>query len=406
MLRTSTVLLRPKIDTLLKEYAENSSILWNVANYERRKAWFEHSKIPSYASQCKNLKTKESFKAIGTCKAQALLAKLNEAWQSFFALVRLRKQGKLPQNIRKLSPPHYLKENGKRVARAFYVRNDGWSIKSESLSIGKIKIPFQHGKIWSGKRGRLEVQHDALRGRWYAHIPVEAETPPSRGAGKTASMDLGICNLAALYIENEKPTVYSGRAVLSDWVYQTKRIAKLQSRLPKGRHKSRLISLLHRKRSKRLRHAIYAMCRDAFKALEEKDVSTLVFGDLTGIRDEADHGRKGNQKLHNFWAFDKVAKRLIELGEKTGITVRKVSERDTSRTCCLCGKQHNGRVERGLMVCREIQRSVNADVNGAVNILNVAVGRFPMSLAQMRETSGSGLLEEPLMRRWSYDEWR
>ena len=61
---------------------------------------------------------------------------------------------------------------------------------------------------------------------------------------------------------------------------------------------------------------------------------------------------------------------------------------------------------RGLMVCKELNQSVNADVNGAVNILNVAVDRFPVSFAQTVGTSGSGHLEMPLMLRWSYDEWR
>jgi putative transposase len=51
--------------------------------------------------------------------------------------------------------------------------------------------------------------------------------------------------------------------------------------------------------------------------------------------------------------FNLIEKRITELGEEYGITVRKVSERDTSKTCCLCGKQHNGRLERGLMVCHE-----------------------------------------------------
>jgi len=81
VLRTSTVLLE-SVDAL-REYAEQSAILWNMANYERRKAFFGHGKIPSYASQCRTFKDAEPFKGLGTCKAQALLSKLNEAWSSF-----------------------------------------------------------------------------------------------------------------------------------------------------------------------------------------------------------------------------------------------------------------------------------------------------------------------------------
>lgn len=401
------MLLKPTSDELLREYAENSAILWNIASFERRKAWHEHVKMSSYASQCKTLKTLESFKKLGTCKAQALLSKLREAWSSFFALKRLEKQGRLPPHIVKVSPPHYWKENGKRVAKAFYVRNDGWRISENNVIIGRVKVPFRGGRLWVGKRGRLEVLHDVLSDKWYAHFPVSLKEGTSRVVGKTASLDLGICNLAALYIENEKPVVYSGRAVLSDWVYHTKKIAVKQSKLPRKKHESKQIGLQYRCRQRRLKHAVNAMLKNIFEVLESKNVNVLVMGDLNGIRVGTNHGRNGNQKLHNFWAYRMIEKRIMELGEEHGIIARNVSERDTSKTCCLCGKQHNGRVERGLMVCHTTHRSVNADVNGAVNIRNVAVNRFPVSLAQSTlGTSGSGLLAEPLLLRWNYNEWR
>jgi putative transposase len=403
------VLLKPASEALLNGYAEDSAILWNTANFERRRAWRAHLKMPSYASQCRTLKTSESFKRLGTCKAQALLSKLNEAWSSFYALKRLEKRGRLPPHVLKVNPPRYWKEGGRRVAKGFYVRNDGWRWTGEDeLVIGKMRFPFQHGKLWVGKRGRLEVLHDGLSGKWRAYFPVDVPLERScRVAGKMASLDLGICNLAALYIEDEKPIVYSGRAVLSDWVYRTKKIGMLQSRLPWKQRGSQRIALMFRRRQRRLKHAVNAMCRSIFEELEKRNVSVLVMGDLNGIRTDANHGRRGNQKLHNFWAFSMIQKRLTELGEEHGTIVRKVSERFTSKTCCLCGFQHNGRVHRGLMVCPQSHMSVNADVNGALNIWNVAADRFPQSLAQTeRKFSGSTLLAECLLLRWNYNEWK
>ena len=164
---------------------------------------------------------------------------------------------------------------------------------------------------------------------------------------------------------------------------------------------------MYRCRQRRLKHAVNAMCRDVFERLKKANVGVLVVGDLNGIRYENDKGKNVNQKLHNFWAFGMVQKRLLELGEEYDVVMRKVSERDTSKTCCLCGMMHNGRVKRGLMVCPSVHRSINADVNGSVNIWNVAVDRFPVSLAQsMLGISGSRLLAEPLMLRWSYQKWQ
>jgi len=403
VLRTSTVLLKPADAQPPSEYAEQSAILWNIANYERRKALHGHKRMPSYAAQCRELKQTEPFKRLGACKAQALLSKLNEAWQSFHALLRLKKKGKLPPHIHKIRPPGYWKRNGKRVAKAFYVRNDGWGMNENEISISRaVKIPYQCGELWVGKQGRLEVRRDELSGRWYAHIPVEVSwKPPSRtDAQKRASLDLGICNLATLYMEGERPVIYSGRAALSDWIYHTKRIADKQQNLTQKRYTSKRIRLRFRKRQRRLKHAVNTMLRSIFSLLEKRNVGELYIGDLNGIRKEADHGRRGNQKLHNFWAFNLIDKRIIELGEEYGIAVRKVSERNTSRTCCLCGRRHNGRVERGLMVCPETHQSINADVNGAVNILKVAVKRSPSVLSTDKgETSGSRLLAQPLLLR-------
>lgn len=99
VLRTSTVLLKPIDMQPLSEYAEHSAVLWNIANCQRRKAFYRHMKAPSYTKQCRELKHTEPFRKLGTCKAQALLSKLDEAWQSFYALLRLKRM----ENCRHIS---------------------------------------------------------------------------------------------------------------------------------------------------------------------------------------------------------------------------------------------------------------------------------------------------------------
>lgn len=70
-------------------------------------------------------------------------------------------------------------------------------------------------------------------------------------------------------------------------------------------------------------------------------------------------------------------------------------------------KQYHGRVERGLMVCHEKHQNTNAEVNGAINILNVAVNKFPSIFSTHKEeTSGSRLMAQPLLFRWNHHEWR
>jgi transposase len=56
------------------------------------------------------------------------------------------------------------------------------------------------------------------------------------------------------------------------------------------------------------------------------------------------------------------------------------------------------------MVCHEKHRSLNADVNGAANILKVAVETPPVRSTYV-EVSSSGLVAQPLLLRWNYNEW-
>jgi transposase len=65
----------------------------------------------------------------------------------------------------------------------------------------------------------------------------------------------------------------------------------------------------------------------------------------------------------------------------------------------MCGKQHNGSIKRGLHYCKEAGTVVNADVNGAVNILKVAVYGSLLCNSEhdnTQESSGSRALASTL----------
>jgi len=410
MKRTNTVLLTPTEvqEQELYALADASAQLWNMANYDRRQAYFTGSRVPSYENQWRIFKDSEPFKRIGTCKGQALLLKLREAWGSFFALKRLQRNGNLPPHIKRTSPPKYMKDPNtrRRKAEAIYVRNDGYRQQDDTLILSKsLHVRFKAGELWLGKQGRLELHYDRLREKWYGRIPIRVKWPrkgkPHQPTLKRASIDLGICNLTTCVVEGgDKAYVYSGRAVLSDWRYWTKRIASCESELKKtnGHNSSKQLSKLYRTRRRRLNHAVKAMLRDLYDRLETHGVTELIVGNLKHIRDNANHGKVGNQKLHNFWPFAQIRKRIIELGEEYSTRVRFKSERGTSKRCSLCGEKHkNGRIRRGLYKCAETGQTMNADVNGAYNIL---YGR------KVAAVSGSRPMAWPMLLKWNSQEWQ
>jgi putative transposase len=129
----------------------------------------------------------------------------------------------------------------------------------------------------------------------------------------------------------------------------------------------------YKKWSERRTHFFYALAKHILKRCIENDVGRINVGKLAGVRENENGeskswGSHGNLDLHG-WAFDRFSNILEYKTKVEGIEVVEVDERDTSKTCCVCGREdERQRVERGLYVCEEHDDVFNADVNGAENI--------------------------------------
>uniref|UniRef100_UPI0020A29F52 RNA-guided endonuclease InsQ/TnpB family protein n=1 Tax=Halohasta salina TaxID=2961621 RepID=UPI0020A29F52 len=127
------------------------------------------------------------------------------------------------------------------------------------------------------------------------------------------------------------------------------------------------------KLSRRKDHFLHTLSKHVVERCVEECIGTIAVGDLSDIREDDDGetrnwGRSGNKKLHG-WEFDRFTRLLEYKAEKHGILVDRVDESNTSKTCSCCGQiRDNNRVERGLYVCESCETTMNADVNGAVNI--------------------------------------
>ncbi len=112
-IRTNTV--RVEADPLLYKLGNASAKLWNELNYEKRQLFFRGELTPE---KMKEAGRKYYYKYRDLLKVNAgQVIRLNDgAWRSFFKLLKLKKQGKLPPHIRKVSPPGYWKDRalGKR----------------------------------------------------------------------------------------------------------------------------------------------------------------------------------------------------------------------------------------------------------------------------------------------------
>ena len=197
--------------------------------------------------------------------------------------------------------PRYWKKNGRREPR-ITVKNGYYGVDGDYLYLSNgLRLRYKGGLRWHGKQGRLEILYDEV---WRGFMSVKVEEPPLGGGNKSLYMDLGVINLATVWSEGlRQPIAYSGRSLLADWWYWTKRIAEEQSKLAKvNSATSRGLRKLYRIRQRRFRHAVNAMVKAIIEDAYALGVSKVVLGELKGIRKNS-HNGKANSMINNFWGL-------------------------------------------------------------------------------------------------------
>jgi putative transposase len=208
-----------------------------------------------------------------------------------------------------------------------------------------------------------------------------------------AGIDLGVNNLVALASNKPgfHPVVINGRPVKSTNQFYNKRKAELQHKLGTTGSTARMERLTI-KRNRRVDHYMHTASRFIVDLLVAEGIGTLVIGKNDGWKQEIELGKRNNQNFVQIPHARFIAM-LTYKAELVGIAVLLTEESYTSKASFLdrdplpvrkpnenskytfSGK----RVERGLYRASG-NRSINADVNGAYNIIRkVAPDAFPQA---------------------------
>jgi putative transposase len=389
-----------EVHNRLVSLAVTTAKCWNEVNFLRKKQ-FRSNGIINFSQTYKVVYDK--YKVFLKVNAAEPTRRNVEAWKSFFKLKEMKRNGELPKWL-KPRPPGYWKDwkgNYKLIILIMHDRYTVDEVKRELyLKDFKLSLKFINELKWKGKQGRLEIRYDPARKKWYAFMPVEVEdrnSVPVLDQGMKAGVDLGIKNLAVMYVQDGSWYIFRGKQVFWQFEYYSEKIAKVKSTLSKYRKRtSRRLKLLYEKQKLNRRHAINGMVREIFRILQKKNVKTLVVGYPKNII--LDHP---NEYTVNFWQYTYTLERFKQVGEELGFNVIIIGEYDTSQECSICGKNHEeenqknnendnnnehekennnnkkenkngGRIKRGLYYCPEKNIIIHADLNGAINILSKA----------------------------------
>jgi len=397
--RTNVVRLLPNgfQERKLRRLADTSAKLFNEINYERRQQFFHGGKVDLKGTYDKYYgKYKDE---LGSANAQQVLNKNNEAWSSFFSLLKLKKKGKLPPHMDRVSPPRYWKDEAGRKLM-LVVRQDNYVVDEKNHIILKyfnMEIRFTGRLRWLGKQGRLEIYYDEVGNAWYASIPVEVgveKTKTGRRSkhvvrgerksiqvkspkgSKMASIDLGINVLASVVIDDGAWLLYKGVRTKEDYFYLQNRIAEAQSSADKARNINEYEAYgelnregrrLFKKLIRRLLHLYRNFASHLLRELHERGVSTIYLGYPFNIAQQ-----RGNKFTVNLWSYRELMG-IIELkAQEYGMRVFEVIEYNTSKHCAYHGVEVE-RGPRGVVNC-PLGHKLHSDLNGALNILKKATG--------------------------------
>ena len=239
-----------------------------------------------------------------------------------------------------------------------------------------------------------------------ALIMPENEDEPdyqTRQAEQSVGIDLGEIH-AAVSHDGQHTHIMNGRFLRSKRQYQNKLKAELDSRIARKKAGSKRRKKLIRSKQKQLRKmknqikdVEHKLTSKLICTLQSEGVQRLVIGDVRSIRTDLDVGSFNNQKLHQ-WSFGSIRHKLTYKGERAGMHVILQEERDTSRTCPVCGYRRKSK-PRGRVFCctnKTCKWSGHRDAVGAMNIRYKYRGEFgsPHVVGAMAPPTGCGYIPQ------------
>jgi putative transposase len=389
----------------LRRIADATAKLWNELNYARLVQYREGGRVDFKGTEHEFY---HRYRSVLGVNAGQVINLNNQTWKSYFELLKLYKQGKLPKFMGKPSPPGFWKDKllGKRELRIL-VRNDRYYIKPINNGEGYLvlkdwglKIKYA-GKIkWSGKQGTLIIKYES--GRWFAYVPITVGEKPARSNPKgyvrgvydrvqiekprgsnKAFIDIGLNNLfAVVFNHTDVAILIKGSTVKAEYYYWKREIKTYQSVRDWLRNhgfeswRKYHTYYLHAvyKQRERLRHYYRTAIRFLARAMHEMGIDEVFIGYPYLVSQN-----NGNECNTNIWWFNKIIKWLSEVLQEYGIKLHVVNEYGTSKQCSICNMEHeNGRIKRGLYVCETTGIKINADLNAARNIAKKAGYEAPI----------------------------
>ncbi len=401
------VLIHTDKDTqsIIEYICSEANKLFNCAVYYGRQIYFKAHRYISSTEMDEELKANRHFQAMHSQAAQQTCHSVFESFKSFKELGKLCKRGKLKELPK---PPKY--------------RKDGLNVVSypkQALKLidGQIRIPLgTKVKVWFGidsfmiplpsnldfskiRELRILPRNQCFYAEFvYKLSSVETTINPDNALG----IDPGLDNWLTCISNVGTSFIIDGLHIKSLNRWYNKQVSTIKENKSQG-FWSKQLAAITEKRNRQMRDAVNKAARIVINHCLESQIGTVVFGWNKGQKDSANMGKKTNQKFVQI-PTARLKKRIEQLCKQYGLKFVETEESYTSKASFVdldflptIGAKPDGWKESGRRVKRGLYRTglqnwyINADCNGAANILRKVAMMLGLDLSGI----GRGCLTAP-----------
>ena len=371
----------------IKELCHAAKNLTNEAIYNVRQYYFTEGEYLNYEKNYALLKNSPNYRTLNSNMAQQILKEVDGSFKSFFGLLKLAKQGKYAFKDCKL--PHYLPKDGYATLVIGFVRLNG----------NKLILPFSNSFKKNHKAVEIRIPPVLLdkkvkeirilpkaNARFFEIQYIYGTDCVQRNLSRSnaLALDLGINNLVTAVSSTGRTFIIDGRRLKSINQWFNKKNARLQSIKDKqhfGKKTTNRQKAIARDRNNKVNDYMNKAARKVIGYCISNDIGTLVVGYNETFQLDTNMGKRNNQAFVNI-PYGQLRDKLAYLCKLNGITFVKQEESYTSKASFWDKDaipiynadnpkeyQFSGkRVHRGQYKTKS-GKTLNADVNGALNIL-------------------------------------
>lgn len=371
----------------IRELCHTAKNLANEAIYNVRQYYFTEGEFLKYEKNYTLLKNSPNYKALNSNMAQQILKEVDGSFKSFFSLLKLVKQGKYAFTGCKL--PHYLPKDGYTTLIIGFVRLNG----------NKLILPFSNSLKKTHKSVEITIPPILLdktikeiriipkaNARFFEiQYIYEAECiQRNLNTNNALALDLGINNLVTAVSNIGKSFIVDGKRLKSINQWFNKENTRLQSIKDKqhfGRKPTNRQKAAARNRNNKVNDYMNKTARKVIDYCIANDIGTLVVGYNETFQRNSHIGKQNNQNFVNI-PYGQLRNKLEYLCKLNDIVFVKQEESYTSKSSFWDRDnipvynadnpkeyQFSGRrLQRGLYKTAS-GKTINADVNGALNIM-------------------------------------